>query len=47
VEGVSGKYFAHKKEIKSPAQSYDESVARRLWQVSAELTHRVGEGAAA
>jgi NAD(P)-dependent dehydrogenase (short-subunit alcohol dehydrogenase family) len=46
VEGVSGKYFAHKKEIKSPAQSYEEAVARRLWQVSAELTHLVDEGAA-
>lgn len=46
VEGVSGKYFANKKEIKSPAQFYDEAVARRLWQVRVELTHRVDEGAA-
>lgn len=46
VEGVSGKYFANKKEIKSLAQSSDEAVARRLWQVSAELTHLVDEGAA-
>jgi NAD(P)-dependent dehydrogenase (short-subunit alcohol dehydrogenase family) len=38
VEGVSGKYFADKKEIQSPEQSYDEAVARRLWEVSAELT---------
>ncbi len=38
VEGVSGKYFANKKEKKSAKQSYDESAARRLWDVSAQLT---------
>jgi len=38
VEGVSGKYFVNKKEKKSAKQSYDESVARRLWDVSAQLT---------
>ena len=38
VEGVSGRYFANKKERKSAKQSYDESVARRLWNVSVELT---------
>ncbi len=38
VEGVSGKYFVNKKERKSAKQSYDESVARRLWDVSAQLT---------
>ncbi len=38
VEGVSGKYFANKKERKSAKQSYDEPVARRLWDVSAQLT---------
>jgi NAD(P)-dependent dehydrogenase (short-subunit alcohol dehydrogenase family) len=38
VEGVSGKYFANKKEKKSAKQSYDESVTRRLWDVSAQLT---------
>lgn len=38
VEGISGKYFADKKEIKSPKQSYDTAVAQRLWQVSEELT---------
>ena len=38
VEGVSGKYFAKKAEAKSSEQSYDEATARRLWQVSAELT---------
>jgi len=38
VEGVSGKYFANKKEKKSAKQSYDESATRRLWDVSAQLT---------
>jgi NAD(P)-dependent dehydrogenase (short-subunit alcohol dehydrogenase family) len=37
VEGVSGRYFANKKERKSAKQSYDESVARRLWDVSVQL----------
>jgi len=35
VEGVSGKYFLDKKEIRSSKISYDESVAHRLWEVSA------------
>ena len=39
VEGVSGKYFSHKGvETNSSKVSYDESIARRLWQISAELT---------
>ncbi len=39
VEGVSGKYFSHKGvETKSSKLSYYESIARRLWQISAELT---------
>ena len=39
VEGVSGKYFSHKGvATKSSKLSYDESIARRLWQISAELT---------
>ena len=39
VEGVSGKYFSHKGvAAKSSKVSYDESIARRLWQISAELT---------
>lgn len=40
VEGVSGKFFSHKRVArKSSKISYDERIARRLWQVSAELTH--------
>jgi retinol dehydrogenase-14 len=38
VEGVSGKYFRDKKEIRSSEISYNVDIARRLWQVSAELT---------
>jgi NAD(P)-dependent dehydrogenase (short-subunit alcohol dehydrogenase family) len=38
VEGVSGKYFLDKKEVRSSKISHDEGVARRLWDVSAEMT---------
>ncbi len=38
LEGVNGKYFANKREKKSSKESYDEADAKRLWQISAELT---------
>ena len=38
VEGVSGKYFVKKKAVPSSAISYNEDVARRLWEVSEEMT---------
>jgi NAD(P)-dependent dehydrogenase (short-subunit alcohol dehydrogenase family) len=39
VEGVSGKFFSHKGvATKSSKVSYDEKIAQRLWQISAELT---------
>jgi NAD(P)-dependent dehydrogenase (short-subunit alcohol dehydrogenase family) len=38
VEGVSGRYFVKKAEARSSDASYDEGIARRLWEVSAELT---------
>lgn len=38
VEGVSGKYFDKRKAVRSSPASYDEDIARRLWEVSAELT---------
>jgi NAD(P)-dependent dehydrogenase (short-subunit alcohol dehydrogenase family) len=38
VEGVTGKYFVQKKEARSSDVSYDVEDARRLWQVSLELT---------
>ena len=39
VEGVSGRYYTRKGEIKSSKTSYDTALAGRLWDVSAELTH--------
>jgi hypothetical protein len=41
VAGVSGKYFDREQSVPSSAASYDESAARRLWQVSLELTGQV------
>lgn len=38
VEGVTGRYFVDKKDVRSSGPSYDESTASRLWQVSEELT---------
>src|SRR6202521_429275 len=38
VEGISGRFFSSKGEqIKSARVSYDEGIAKRLWQVSADL----------
>jgi len=41
VEGATGKYFVNKKEVQSSKESYDEEVARRLWEVSEQLTQLV------
>jgi NAD(P)-dependent dehydrogenase (short-subunit alcohol dehydrogenase family) len=38
VEGMSGQYFVDKKPIKSSSASYDEAAARRLWDISAQMT---------
>lgn len=38
VAGVTGKYFLDKREIRSSRISYDVSLARQLWDASAELT---------
>lgn len=38
VEGITGKYFFNKKEIKSTAISYDLDTALRLWEMSEKLT---------
>jgi NAD(P)-dependent dehydrogenase (short-subunit alcohol dehydrogenase family) len=38
VEGISGKYFVESQPRPSSSASYDQDVARRLWQISAELT---------
>jgi NAD(P)-dependent dehydrogenase (short-subunit alcohol dehydrogenase family) len=39
VEGVTGKYFSDKREIKSSAASYDVNAARRLWELSEQMVH--------
>lgn len=38
LAGVSGQYFAKEKAVRSTAASYDEDTARRLWEVSAQMT---------
>ncbi len=38
LENVTGKYFSKMKEAKSSRESYDVEAARRLWQVSEDLT---------
>jgi NAD(P)-dependent dehydrogenase (short-subunit alcohol dehydrogenase family) len=38
VAGVTGKYFAKEKAVASSPASRDEAAARRLWQLSEELT---------
>lgn len=38
VEGQSGSYFERERPVKSSRASYDEEAARRLWQISEELT---------
>ncbi len=40
LEGVSGKFFSKGKEAKSSVESYDVEVARRLWEVSEQLTEK-------
>jgi retinol dehydrogenase-14 len=37
VEGVTGQFFANRKPRRSAKRSYDQALARRLWEVSAEL----------
>ena len=43
VEGVTGKYFANCKPSKSSELSYDQATAKRLWDVSEQLTGLGGE----
>jgi NAD(P)-dependent dehydrogenase (short-subunit alcohol dehydrogenase family) len=37
VEGATGKYFVRRRDTRSSGASRDEAVARRLWEVSAEM----------
>jgi retinol dehydrogenase 12 len=43
VAGVSGKYFDKRKPVQSSAASYDEGAARRLWELSTQLTGLTGQ----
>jgi len=38
VEGVSGEYFVKCKATQAAKRAYDEAVAKRLWEVSVEMT---------
>jgi NAD(P)-dependent dehydrogenase (short-subunit alcohol dehydrogenase family) len=38
VAGVSGRYFVYEKAVHRSADAYDQALAQRLWQVSAQLT---------
>jgi NAD(P)-dependent dehydrogenase (short-subunit alcohol dehydrogenase family) len=37
VEGISGKYFVKREAVRSSPSSYDEGLARRLWEVSEKI----------
>jgi NAD(P)-dependent dehydrogenase (short-subunit alcohol dehydrogenase family) len=37
VEGISGKYFIKKQEQKSSEDSYNEMVAKKLWDIAIEM----------
>ena len=39
VEGITGKYFTKKKTKPSSKESYNEEYAKRLWEISLELTN--------
>ena len=39
VNGITGKYFAKCKPIASSADSMNEDIAKRLWNLCAEMTH--------
>jgi NAD(P)-dependent dehydrogenase (short-subunit alcohol dehydrogenase family) len=47
VQGVSGKYFADRREKRSSRESVAPEIARRLWAVSAEMTGLAPEAASA
>jgi NAD(P)-dependent dehydrogenase (short-subunit alcohol dehydrogenase family) len=38
VQGLTGKYFIKRQAVQSAPVSYDEKIARQLWDVSARLT---------
>jgi len=38
VENVTGKYFANKQPRKSSEESYNKELAKKMWEISSELT---------
>jgi hypothetical protein len=38
VEGITGKYYVKRDAVPSSSLSYDEDLARRLWEVSERIT---------
>lgn len=44
LEGVTGRYFDQGREVRSSAASYDQGLARRLWEVSEGLVGLGGAG---
>lgn len=38
LDGITGKYFVKKQAVASSPASYDEASARRLWEISQQLT---------
>jgi NAD(P)-dependent dehydrogenase (short-subunit alcohol dehydrogenase family) len=38
VQGVTGKYYDHKREKQSSAESYDQVSAKKLWDESERMT---------
>jgi NAD(P)-dependent dehydrogenase (short-subunit alcohol dehydrogenase family) len=38
VQAITGKYFENRRPVRSSRESYDEATARRLWEISAEMT---------
>ena len=47
VEGVTGGYYAKRRRLAPSAAASDPATARRLWEISAELTGLAGAGQAA
>jgi len=39
VEGITGKYFVKKQPKRSSDESYNEEYAKRLWEISVEMTN--------
>lgn len=42
VEGISGRYYFQNKAVPSSPYSHDENSAKRLWEISAEMTGLAG-----